>query len=209
MLKEHTREQIQKAIYEVLSENLFVPVGVSNRHVHVDQATCDILFGKGHGLTVKAPVKQKGQFAANEKVDLVSPKGRIEGVRILGPVRSANQVEVSLADARALRLNVPIRDSGDHSGTPGITLVGPQGSVTIDKGVIVAARHIHVPSDLAKQYGIVDGQIAEVDIGGQRGLRYKNVLLRVREDFALEMHLDVEEANAAGLKNGDFARVIL
>lgn len=209
MLREHTREQIQEAIYQVLSENLFVPVGVSNRHVHVDQETCDILFGKGHGLTVKAPVKQKGQFAANETVDLVSEKGKIQGVRILGPVRSENQVELSLADARALRLTAPVRNSGDLTDTPGLTLVGPKGSVTMDKGVIVAARHIHVPTDIAKRHEIVDGQIAQVEVGGQRGLLYNNVLLRVREDFALEMHIDVEEANAAGLKNGDYLRVIL
>ena len=209
MLKEHTREEIKEVIYQVLSENLFVPVGVSNRHVHVDEATCDILFGKGHGLTVKAPVKQHGQFAANETVDLISENGKIERVRILGPIRSKNQVEVSLADARQLRLDVPIRDSGDHVQTPGITLVGPEGSVHMEDGVIVAARHIHVPSDLAKKYHIVDGQMAKVEIGGQRGLLYDHVLLRVREDYVLEMHIDVEEANAAGIKNGDYVRVIL
>ncbi|MDO5038046.1 MAG: phosphate propanoyltransferase [Tissierellia bacterium] len=209
MLKEITREEVQKTIRQVLDESLFVPIGVSNRHLHVDQETCDILFGKGHGLTVKAPVKQKGQFAANEKVDLVSPEGKITGVRILGPIRKENQVELSLADARALRLKVPVRDSGDHRGTPGLTLVGPKGSVKIDQGVIVAARHIHVPSDLAKKYQIVDGQMAQVSIGGQRGLLYHHVLLRVREDYVLEMHLDVEEANAGGIKNGDYARVIL
>lgn len=209
MLKEHTKDQIQKAIYEVLSENLFVPIGVSNRHVHVDQETCDILFGKGHGLTVKAPVKQKGQFAANETVDLISEKGKIERVRILGPVRKENQVEVSLADARALRLQVPIRNSGDHTDSPGVTLVGPKGSVKMEKGVIVAARHIHVPTDLAKTYKIVDGQIAKVEVGGERGLVFNNVLLRVREDFALEMHIDIEEANASRLKNNDYVRVVL
>lgn len=209
MLNSFSKKQIEQALREVLSENLFVPVGVSNRHVHINREACDILFGPDYELTIRSKVKQTGQYAANETVDLISEDGKIERVRILGPLRKDNQVEINFADARRLRLNPPIKESGDHEKTPGITLRGPKGSIQIEDGVLIAARHIHVPTNIAKLYDIEDGQIASVEVSGIRGLVFENVMLRVREDYVLEMHIDTEEANAAGLSNNDYVRVIL
>lgn len=201
--------QIKKLITEVFDENIFAPIGVSNRHIHLTREACDALFGKGYELTKKADVKQTGQYAANERLNVITDGGRIDNIRILGPIRNYNQVEVSYADARSLRINPPLRDSGVHENSPGITLEGPEGTYTINEGVIIAARHIHVPKDLAEKFDIKDGQKCQVEVSGDRGLIFNNVLLRVGENYVLEMHVDIEEANAAGLKNNDYVRVIL
>jgi putative phosphotransacetylase len=190
--------------------NFKATVGLSNRHVHLSKDHIDILFGEGHELTPIKDLSQPGQFACDEKVDLVGPKRTIKGVRILGPARKETQVEISLSDGFTLGLeDVPVRDSGKIDGTPGLKLVGPKGEVVIDKGVIAAARHLHMHTSDAEKYGLKDKDLVQVKVGGPRGLVFDNVLVRVNDEYALDMHVDIEEGNAAGLKNGDEIEVII
>jgi putative phosphotransacetylase len=190
--------------------NFKATVGLSNRHVHLRKDHIDILFGEGHELTPIKDLSQPGQFACDEKVDLVGPKRTIKGVRILGPARKETQVEISLSDGFTLGLeDVPVRDSGKIDGTPGLKLVGPKGEVVLDKGVIAAARHLHMHTSDAEKYGLKDKDLVQVKVGGPRGLVFDNVLVRVNDEYALDMHVDIEEGNAAGLKNGDEIEVII
>lgn len=185
-----------------------VPVGVSGRHVHVTQEELERLFGPGYHLTSYKELSQPGQFAANEMVTLVGPKGVIPKVRILGPVRKATQVEISRTDGYALGVDAPVRESGDLEGTPGIVIVGPHGPVQTKQGVIVAKRHIHFTPQLARDFGVGDGDIVAVKTGGPRALVFDQVVARVRGDFALDMHIDTDEANSAGLKQGDLVSLV-
>jgi putative phosphotransacetylase len=185
-----------------------VPVGVSARHIHLTQDHVEILFGAGATLTEFKPLSQPGQFAANEMVALFGPKGSFPKVRILGPVRKATQLEVSRTDAFALGLQAPLRESGNIEGTPGIRIVGPKGEVTVDKGVIVAARHIHFHTSDAARWGITDKQMLKVRIGGDRGVVFEQVLARVSDQFALDMHIDTDEGNAANVNTGDFGEIV-
>ncbi|TCZ78783.1 phosphate propanoyltransferase [Paenibacillus albiflavus] len=186
----------------------YVPVGVSARHVHVNRAHMDILFGPGSELTKFKDISQPGQFAANEQVTLIGPKGTIEKVRILGPLRKDTQAEVSPSDARKLGVNPPVKQSGVHDGTPGITLVGPKGTVVIERGCIVAERHIHMTPAEASAFGVQNGQKVQVKIEGPRGGIMNEVMIRVRDDFALDMHIDTDDGNAFGLKTGDKVEII-
>ena len=186
-----------------------VTVGLSNKHVHLSKEHIDILFGEGYELTSIKELTQPGQFACDEKVDLVGPKRTIKGVRILGPARKETQVELSFSDGFTLGItDLPVRDSGKTEGTPGLKLVGPKGEVEIDKGAIAAARHIHMHTRDAEKYGLKDKDIVSVKVNGQRGLIFDNVLIRVNDAYALDMHIDIEEGNAAGLKNEDLVEVI-
>lgn len=185
-----------------------LPIGMSNRHIHLSQEDLEILFGEGYELTKRNDLSQPGQFAAEEKVDLVGPKRSIEGVRVLGPVRGATQVEISISDAFTLGVKPVIRNSGDIKDTPGVKVVGPKGEVNLKEGVIVAARHIHMHTDEAKEYGVKDGDIVKVKVGGPRGVIFDNVLVRSGESHKLELHVDIEEGNAAGAKNGDIVEII-
>ena len=185
-----------------------VTVGLSNKHVHLSQEHIDILFGKGYELTSIKDLTQPGQFACDEKVDLVGPKRTIKGVRILGPARKETQVELSLSDGFTLGITeLPVRDSGKTEGTPGLKIVGPKGEVEIEKGVIAAARHLHMHTTDAEKYGLKDKDIVSVKVNGPRGLTFDNVLVRVNEQYALDLHVDIEEGNASGLKNGDEVEV--
>lgn len=184
-----------------------VPVGLSNRHVHLSQAHIEILFGEGYELTKFKDLSQPGQYAANEKIDVVGPKGTLS-MRVLGPARKESQVEVSLADGFVLGVVPPVRDSGDILDSPGAKLVGPKGEVVIDKGIIAAARHIHMHTSDAEAFGVKDKEEVSVKVEGKRGLVFENVLVRVHETFALEFHLDIDEGNAAGIKNGDKLAVL-
>lgn len=189
-------------------EKAMVPVGMSYRHIHLSKEHLNILFGEGYELTRMKDLSQPGQYAAEEKVDVYGPKGALKGLRILGPVRKETQIEVSISDSFALGVKVPIRDSGELEGTFGARIVGPKGEVVIDKGVIAAARHIHMHTSDAECFGVADGDIVSVKVEGKRGLVFDNVLIRARGDYALEMHLDIEEGNAAGLANGTMLEVI-
>lgn len=185
-----------------------VPIGMSNRHIHLSKEDLEALFGKGYELTERNPLSQPGQYAAEEKVDLVGPKNTIKGVRVLGPTRSATQVEISISDSFVLGVEPVIRNSGDIKGTPGIKIVGPKGEVDLKEGVIVAARHIHMHTDEARELGLKDGDVVKVKTNGARALIFDNVLIRSGEGHKLEMHVDIEEGNAAGVKNGDLVSII-
>lgn len=186
-----------------------IVVGVSNRHVHLSREDVEILFGKDYQLTPIKDLGQPGQFACQETVTIVGPKGSIENVRVLGPERKETQVEISLTDAYKLGLNPPVRDSGDLEGTPGITIIGPKGQVTKEKGVIIAKRHIHMHTSDAEKFGVKDKDIVKVIVEkGERKLIFDDVLIRVSDKFALEFHIDTDEANAALLKNGDVVYIV-
>ncbi|MZP42403.1 phosphate propanoyltransferase [Heliobacterium gestii] len=180
-----------------------IPVGVSNRHLHLSTADAAILFGEGHPLTKIKDLKQEGEFAAEETVTLIGPKGVLRGVRVLGPLRGKTQVEISLTDSFSLGIKAPIRDSGQTQGSPGISIAGPCGVLMLRDGVIVAARHIHMSPAEADAFRLHDQDRVNIETFGPRGVIFKNVLIRVHPKFRLEMHLDVDEANAAGLKNND------
>ncbi len=172
-------------------------VETSARHVHVTQEALEVLFGAGAQLEVKKMLSQPGQFASNQKVQVIGPKGALN-CSILGPVRKANQVEVSFSDARTLGIVAPVRESGDVAGSAPCKLVGPCGEVELAEGVIVAKRHIHMTSADAAEFGVTNGQIVELklDTNG-RALTFGDVVVRVRDDFALACHIDTDECNAA------------
>lgn len=187
---------------------LTVSVGVSGRHVHLSQEDLEALFGAGYELTPIKELSQPGQFAAKETVTLVGPKGVIERVRVLGPVRPSTQVEVLRGDTFKLGVPACVRMSGKLEGTPGATLAGPHGTVALSQGVIVAARHIHMTCDEATQRGLHDGQVVSIAFGGERGGRLDNVVVRANNTSALDCHIDTEEANAFGIKNGSVVEII-
>lgn len=192
----------------IMNSGYDIPIGVSSRHLHVSREDLETLFGKGYELTVMKNLSQPGQYAANEVVTLIGPKGVKEKVRILGPARKTTQIEISLTDSFALGVPGVIRESGDIESTPGIVISGPKGVVKLDKGVIVAKRHIHMKPADAQKYGVSDKQIVAAEIDGPRKLIFDNVVVRVSEDFKFDFHIDTDEANAAAAGNGTFAKLI-
>ena len=179
-----------------MSEKILVET--SARHIHLTQETVEKLFGEGYQLTVKKMLSQPGQFATNEKLTIVGPKGELKA-SVLGPVRKANQVELSLTDARTIGVKALVRESGDIEGTEGCKLVGPCGEVTIENGVIAAKRHIHFHSSDAEKFGVTNGQIVIVKVESKdRRLVFGDVVCRVSDKFSLAMHIDTDESNAAG-----------
>lgn len=197
-------QALLKAVQEASKENAAstaagVPVGISNRHIHLSQADLDQLFGAGYQLTPMKELSQPGQFACKETVTICGPKGAIEKVRVLGPVRKETQIEIVAGDCFKLGVKAPAKLSGDLAGTPGITVVGPKGSVQTAQGLIVAQRHIHMAPADAQAYGVQDGQIVKIRVSGLRGGIYDNVAIRVTTSSKLECHLDTEEANAMGV----------
>lgn len=185
-----------------------VPVGVSARHIHLTQEDVEKLFGKGYQLTKKKEL-MGGQFASNEQCTIVGLKLRaIENVRILGPIRKASQVEISMTDARTLGVNAPVRQSGDTKGSAPIALVGPKGAIYLEEGCIVAARHIHMSPEDAKAANLKDGDMVSVRMGNERGALMEDVKIRVDKTFTLEMHIDTDEANACQVKHGEIATIV-
>lgn len=185
-----------------------VPIGVSARHIHLTQEDVEKLFGEGYQLTKRSEL-MGGQFASNEQCTIVGLKLRaIENVRILGPVRSKSQVEISATDARTLGVKAPTRQSGDIAGSAPIALVGPKGAIYLKEGCIVAARHIHMPPADAEAAGVKDGDMVSVRMGDERGALLEQVKIRVDESFTLEMHIDTDEANACQVKQGDLAVIV-
>lgn len=189
---------LQNTAVEV-EENERIPIGISARHVHLTREHVEILFGKGYELTIKKEL-MGGQFASNELVTIVGTKLRaIENVRVLGPERSATQVEVAKTDAIRLGLNPPVRESGDVKDSAPIAIVGPKGAIYLNEGCIIAMRHIHMSTDDAKRFGVEDKQIVKVRFDSGRGGVFENVLIRVHPTFTLEMHIDTDEANSLGI----------
>ena len=183
-----------------------IPVAISERHVHLTPAVIEQLFSDHYRLNVNSTASQPHQFAARESVTLIGPRGRLRNVRIIGPPRAVNQVEISRTDAEALGVEAPIRESGDLIGTPGVIIEGPRCQVTLGTGVICAHRHIHMSPADAERLGLKDRERVEVaTVGSNRELLFRDVLVRVSPDYRLESHLDRDEANAAGLRAGDYA----
>ncbi len=184
-----------------------VPIGVSNRHVHLSQKDIDALFGRGYQLTVAKDLAQRGNFAARETVNIVGSKGVLERVRVVGPPRGETQVELSRTDAVKIGVDAPIRDSGDLGGTPGIVLVGPRGPVIIEKGCIIPRAHIHMARKKAEALDLSDKDKVSILIKGTKVVCYHDVLVRLTETGETEFHIDTDEANAAFVDTGDLAMI--
>lgn len=210
------KKELSKLVTEVVLKTLnkgpnlihAIPIAVSNRHVHLSPSALDRLFGKGYQLQKAKDLSQPGQFAAQETLTLIGPKGKLSNVRVLGPARGDTQAEVSIFDGYTLGVSPPIRDSGDIENTPSIILQGPKGQLKLAQGLICAARHIHMhPSDAAA-HSVKDGDRVQVKVEGKRGIVFDNVLIRISSKYRLEMHIDVDEANAAAIKNGQLGVII-
>lgn len=217
-MEDRTVELITRTVLNVLStreknglENplgFSVPIGISARHIHLTQEAVEILFGKGYQLTKKKDL-MGGQFASNELVTIVGLKLRaIENVRVLGPARKANQVEISATDAIKLGIKAPVRESGNIKGSAPIAVVGPKGVLYLEEGCIVAKRHIHMSPGDAAQSGCKDGDTVSVKVDNARGTVFNHVQIRVDKSFTLEMHIDTDEANAAGIKPGQNVSIV-
>lgn len=185
-----------------------IPVGISNRHVHLSNEHVKALFGENYELSFFRPLSQPGQFAAKEQVTLLGPKGFIQHVRILGPEREETQVEISKTDGFQLGIHPPVRLSGFTEDTPGITLIGPNGCVTLQRGVIVAKCHIHMSPADAEKFKVSDGDRLILRANGERPVIFPDVDVRVNEHFKLDFHVDLDEGNAAGLKNGELISLV-
>lgn len=210
MVDEKLLNTITQKVIDIMKKNIDdgIKVGVSARHVHLSQKDLETLFGKGYELTPKKML-MGDQYAAEECVTLVSPSLRtIEGVRVLGPVRSESQIEISRTDTFKLKVSPPVRPSGEIKGSAPMALVGPKGSVFLNEGCIIANRHIHMTPKDALKYGVKDNDVVDVEIQNSKPTRYYNVQVRVREDFNTEMHIDTDDANAAAIKQGDNVEII-
>lgn len=186
-----------------------IPIGISNPHIHLTKEHVEILFGKDYRLTKLKDLSQPGQYACKEQLTIVGPSMRaIEGVRVLGPERKKSQVEISRTDSYVLKVKPPVRESGDLDGSAPITIIGPRGIVTLEEGCIIANRHIHMSEEEAKVFGVRDGDYADVEINGERRSLFYDVQIRVHKDFRLEMHIDTDDANAAGVANGFKVKLI-
>ncbi|MBE7012813.1 MAG: phosphate propanoyltransferase [Ruminococcaceae bacterium] len=186
----------------------YVKIGVSQRHIHLSRADLDILFGEGYELTPKKVLMGK-EFASNEVVTLVGPSLKaIENVRVLGPVRKNTQVEISRTDTFVLKVSPPVRPSGEIKGSEKLVVVGPKGSIYLKEGVIIANRHIHLTPEFAANLNLKDNDYVDVVIDGVKPTKFYDVQIRVREDFNVEMHIDTDDANSSGLKNGDVVHIL-
>ncbi len=212
----YDNDKIKQTIADVISQmrpviqenNGEIKVGVSQRHVHLSREDLDTLFGKGYELTVKKYLMGR-EYASEEFVTLVGPSLKaIEKVRVLGPVRAHTQVEISRTDTFLLKVSPPVRPSGQIKGSEKLVLVGPKGTVYLKEGVIIANRHIHLTPEYAASHGISGNDYVDVEVEGIKPTRFYDVQVRVRDDFNIEMHIDTDDANSAGLKNGARVRII-
>lgn len=216
---ENLNDRIAEIVKNVLSEldgvpvsninNNEVPIGVSNRHIHLSEADLAVLFGEGYELTPIKELSQPGQYACKETLTIIGPSLRpIENVRVLGPVRKSSQVEISATDSYVLKVKPPVRESGKIQGSAPITIIGPKGVVELSEGCIIANRHIHMSPEDGIAFGVKDGDYVTVDAEGKRRTRWYDVQVRVNPDFRLEMHVDTDDANAAGIGNGFKVKVV-
>jgi putative phosphotransacetylase len=208
MDKDKIREIVQEIVKNTLQESKSVPIAASNRHIHLSPEHVERLFGRGYQLNKLKELSQPNQFAAKETVTLIGPKGKIANVRVLGPARGSTQVEVSLFDGFTLGVTPPIRTSGDIKGSESIIIQGPRGQVKIEEGLICAARHIHMHTSDAEAFRLADGDYVQVKTNGDRGVIFTNVLIRVSPKYKLEMHIDLDEANAANITNGQLGEIV-
>lgn len=184
-----------------------IPVGVSNRHIHLSAADAETLFGSDYQITKMKDLKQPGQFAAKETVTIAGPKGSFTNVRVLGPVRQSSQVEISMSDSFTLGIKAPIRESGDIANSGTLTVIGPKGSVIMENKVIVAKRHIHMTPADARKHAVADKEIVWIKSNGMREAILGDVVIRVNDHFELECHLDMDEANCLSIGNNDFIEI--
>ena len=207
---EKIAEMVRKAILEMsvapkteTAKDGGIPIGVSNRHIHLSKDDLETLFGEGYELTPIKELSQPGQYACKEVLTIIGPSMRpIENVRVLGPVRKASQVEISQTDSYTLKVKPPVRESGKIEGSAPITIIGPKGIVVLSEGCIIANRHIHMSPDEAKHFGLKDCDYVDIEVNGKRRTKWYDVQVRVHKDFRLEMHVDTDDANAAGIING-------
>ena len=200
--------QLVDTIVQALKKELFIEVEASGRHVHLSRADVDTLFGVGYKLTPVKELSQPGQYACSERVTISGPKGSIKNVVVLGPERKASQVEVSLTDALALGIKAPIRQSGDITGTPEITVSNGDKEVKLSQGLIVAKRHMHITPEDAQRFHVTDGEIVKVKVFGARPLIFDDLVVRVSKDFRTYIHIDYDEANACGFTKGTLGMII-
>ena len=201
-------DQLVDTIVQALKKELFIEVEASGRHVHLSRADVDTLFGTGYKLTPVKELSQPGQYACAERVTISGPKGSIKNVVVLGPERKASQVEVSLTDALALGVKAPIRQSGDITGTPEITVSNGDKQVKLSQGLIVAKRHMHITPEDANRFHVTDGEIVKVKVFGARPLIFDDLVVRVSKDFRTYIHIDYDEANACGFTKGTLGMII-
>ena len=211
--KEQIVELVRKALSEIDNKAEVkdggIPVGISNRHIHLSKNDLETLFGVGYELTPIKELSQPGQYACKEQLTIIGPSMRpIENVRVLGPVRKASQVEISMTDSYILKVKPPVRESGSIKGSAPIRIVGPKGIVELSEGCIIANRHIHMSPDEAKVFGLSDGDYVDIDVNGKRRTRWYDVQVRVHKDFRLEMHVDTDDANSAGIGNGFIVTIV-
>jgi putative phosphotransacetylase len=186
-----------------------VLINLSNRHIHLSEADLVVLFGPGHKLTKTKDLMQPGQFACDETVTVVGPKGKFEGMRVLGPTRPETQCEILASDVFKLGVKgCPTKESGQLEGSFPMEIQGPAGSVKKERGLIIAKRHVHFDPESAKKYGVVDKELICLHVGGERGAIFENVICRVNAGYALECHLDFDEGNAVGIGNGSFGEIV-
>ena len=208
MDKSVVEQAVREALKKVQGEHKQIKVGVSQRHIHLSREDLDTLFGKGYELTKKKTLMGR-EYASEECVTLVGPSLKsIEKVRVLGPVRAKTQVEISRTDTFVLKVSPPVRPSGKVEGSERIVVVGPKGSVYLKEGVIIANRHIHLTPEYAEAHGIADGDYVDVMVESVKPTKFYDVQVRVRDDFHVEMHIDTDDANSAGFRNGDIVRII-
>ena len=211
---EKIAEMVKKALLDMgktaeKQDSYGIPVGVSNRHIHLSREDLETLFGAGYELTPIKELSQPGQYACKECLTLIGPSMRpIENVRVLGPVRKSSQVEISATDSYVLKVKPPVRESGKIEGSAPIRIVGPKGIVELKEGCIIANRHIHMSPSDGEKFGVRDGDYIDVDVEGKRRTRWFDVQVRVHKDFRLEMHVDTDDANAAGIGNGFMVTVV-
>lgn len=201
-------EQLVEAIVNSISMAGLVQVEVSARHVHLSQADLEILFGPGAMLNPKRELSQWGQFLAEERVNLIGPKTKKANVAVLGPIRKDTQVELSKSDCIELGISAPIRESGDVDGSGRILIEGPCGTLEINQGVIIAHSHIHIPCDIARELGVRDKERVSVHVFSERPVIFRNVIIRISNNFRFRMHIDFDEANAAAISGFVFGKII-
>lgn len=201
-------EDIIDEVIKRVKKEAFIEVEASGRHVHLCEEHINILFGRDYQLTKIKDLSQPGQYACKERVTITGPKGSLKNVIVLGPARKATQVEVSLTDATVLGIKAPVKESGKIENTPGITISTERASITVDKGVIVAKRHIHMTPEDAEKFGVKDKEIIQAKVYGNRPLIFDDVVIRVSPDFRTYMHIDYDEANACGFTKGTVCRIV-
>lgn len=205
------KDLVNNIIDEVIrrvKEEAFIEVEASGRHVHLSQEDLEKLFGKGYELTKIKELSQPGQYACKERITITGPKGSLHNVIVLGPTRTETQVEVSLTDVLVLGIKPPVKQSGNLNGTPGIKIESETGSVELSRGLMVAQRHIHVAAKDAAKFNVSDNEVVKVKVFGDRPVIFDDVVVRVSEKFNTNMHIDYDEANACGFRNGTLARII-